>query len=128
MSKLNRIANCNNRFQTNRKRVLCVCSAGMLRSPTAARVLAENYDYNTRAVGCTQEFALIPIDEVLIEWADEIVFMENRHFWRVKNEFDLDGKKTVILEIPDDYEYMQKELVSVIIHNYKANLQEEIAE
>jgi predicted protein tyrosine phosphatase len=73
-SNFNRLGNCGNRFQGGRNRVLCVCSAGMLRSPTIAWVLSnEPYGFNTRAAGISDEYALIPVDEVLLSWADEIV-------------------------------------------------------
>lgn len=75
---MNRLANSSNIYQGKFKRVLCVCSAGLLRSPTAAFVLSqEPYNYNTRAAGLIKEFALVPVDEVLIRWADEIVCMSN---------------------------------------------------
>lgn len=49
---MNRIANASNKFQGSYKRVLCVCSAGLLRSPTAALVLSKDpYNFNTRACG-----------------------------------------------------------------------------
>ena len=71
---MNRLANSSNRWQGKYKRVLCICSAGLLRSPTAAFVLSqEPYNYNTRAAGLTKEFALIPVDEVLLNWAQEVV-------------------------------------------------------
>ena len=68
MSTMNRMSTVHNRYQGDYKRVLCVCSAGLLRSPTAALVLAQDpYNYNTRAVGVTQDFALVPVDRVLLE-------------------------------------------------------------
>ena len=45
----NRLSNVNNRFQGNFKRVLYVCSAGLLRSPTLAEILSQApYNFNTR--------------------------------------------------------------------------------
>ena len=56
---MNRLANSSNRYQGEYKRVLCVCSAGLLRSPTAALVLSqEPYNFNTRAAGLDEAFAL----------------------------------------------------------------------
>lgn len=75
---MNRIANSTNQFQGSYKRVLCVCSAGLLRSPTTALVLSQPpYNYNTRAAGLTKEFALVPVDPVLLHWADEVVCMNS---------------------------------------------------
>ena len=62
-----------NSYQGDYKRVLTVCSANMLRSPTIAHVLASApYDYNTRSAG-TSNIALIPVTDALLFWADEIV-------------------------------------------------------
>ncbi len=70
---MNRLGNCNNSYQGEAKRVLCVCSAGLLRSPTAAFVLSNSpWNYNTRAAGLTPQFALIPVDKVLLTWSQEI--------------------------------------------------------
>jgi predicted protein tyrosine phosphatase len=70
----NRLYNVHNPHQNfdKYKRVLCVCSAGLLRSPTMARVLQEEYGYNTRAAGVDFDFALVPMDWALVEWAQEI--------------------------------------------------------
>ena len=72
----NRLYNCKNPYQGDAKKVLCVCSAGLLRSPTAAVVLNREYGYNTRACGTEVGHALIPLDETLMHWADEIVVMD----------------------------------------------------
>jgi len=64
MSLRNRIHNSSNPYQGKFKRVLCVCSAGLLRSPTTAFVLSqEPYNYNTRAAGIVDDYALVPVDE-----------------------------------------------------------------
>lgn len=81
---MNRLDNARNEFQGEYKRVLCVCSAGLLRSPTTAVVLSsEPYNFNTRAAGLVREFALVPVDKVLLFWADEIVCMtaDQAPFW-----------------------------------------------
>lgn len=114
----NRIANCKNRFQGQFKKVLCVCSAGLLRSPTAAVVLSQDpFNFNTRAAGLEEEFALVPVDDVLLEWADEIVCMTRSHELELKAQ----TKKPIIcLEIPDNYEYRNPELMSEIKTKYQA--------
>lgn len=72
MNNNNRIFNSGNPNQGDYKRMLCVCSAGLLRSPTTAYVLSQApYNYNTRAAGLVADFALIPVDEVLLRWAEE---------------------------------------------------------
>lgn len=121
MSKLNRLANCHNYFQGSSKKVLCVCSAGLLRSPTAAVVLSQDpFCFNTRAAGITEEFALIPVDDVLLEWADEVVCMEKGHEVAIIAMM-VEGRRSkpvVCLEIPDDFEYMDPKLVELISNSY----------
>lgn len=121
---MNRIANSDNRFQQIGKydRVLCVCSAGLLRSPTAAYVLSqEPFNKNTRACGITKEFALIPFDAALAHWADEIVCMEKWQSDAIKDklkEYGLD-REVIVLGIQDTYEYRNPDLISKIKEKYK---------
>ena len=52
MSLMNRLGNSKNPYQGDFKKVLCVCSAGLLRSPTAAWVLSNApFNFNTREIG-----------------------------------------------------------------------------
>ena len=121
MSKLNRLANANNEFQGDFKRVLCVCSAGMLRSPTAAEVLSrEPFNFNTRAAGLSKEYALVQVDDVLLHWADEIVCMEIDHWNELKKMLaDGDVSKPVLnLSIPDMYKFRDPELIKIITEYY----------
>lgn len=113
---LNRLANVHNKYQGSYKKVLCICSAGLLRSPTAAIVLAaEPFHFNTRAAGCSKEYGLIMVDEVLLEWADEIVVMEKSQ----QITIELMTKKTVhCLDIPDKYPYRDPELMELIKEKY----------
>lgn len=112
---LNRMYTAKNPYQGNIKRVLCVCSAGLLRSPTAARVLSqEPFNYNTRAAG-TEDYALIRVDEVLLHWADEIVCMTQEQTSKI---MAMTYKPVINLVIPDNYGYMDKELVELIKENY----------
>lgn len=116
----NRLGNCHNMYQGNTKKVLCVCSAGLLRSPTAANVLHAEYGYNTRAAGISKEFALILLDEVLVEWADEIVFMAKEHYdYAIEMYPQILDKDTKVLGVPDRYRYMATELQNLIIKYYK---------
>lgn len=124
MSTMNRLANCKNQYQGDARKVLCVCSAGLLRSPTTARVLAEHFGYNTRAAGISEDYALIPVDEVLIEWADEIVCMEQRHA-NVLLKLMPNNKEIVILDIPDNFAYMDDILVALIKERYGESLDNE---
>ena len=57
-----------------------------------------------------------PVTGDLIEWADTIIAMEREHRNRLNRKFraQLKGKQLIVLGIPDDYDYMQPELVSLL--------------
>jgi len=122
MTMRNRLANTKNQFQGEAKKVLCVCSAGLLRSPTTANVLHREFGYNTRAAGVSEEYGLIIVDQALLHWADEIVTMEADHFTRIQDmldAFDLRKKDLFCLQVPDAYDYMNPKLQEIILNRYK---------
>lgn len=120
----NRLYNSRNPAQGMAKRVLCLCSAGLLRSPTLAWVLSNPpYDYNTRAAGVNLEYALIPIDMYLINWADEIVCVEpsvrdQLVEYCAKEEINLGQTPVIVLDIPDMYERRSAHLVAMVKKQY----------
>ena len=107
-----------NPYQGTDKKVLFVCSAGILCSATAARIYASKY--NTRAAG-SESYALIPLSDDLVAWADEIVFVNPENHQRAKRQWDLDniGKKIVVLDIPDMYEHMHPDLIKAFEEQYE---------
>jgi len=116
-----------NPYQSNAPRVLCVCSVGMLRSPTLANELHKNYGYNTRSCGVLDTHALVPISSALIRWADEIVFMDFSSYEDLKSSEDaVDelerakafGTVVYILSIPDSYNWNDKELRDISVLQY----------
>ena len=110
-----------NSYQGDYKRVLTVCSANMLRSPTMAHVLsAEPYNFNTRSAGIAG-FALIPVTEELLMWADEVVCADTEHALHIRDklmQYQLD-KPIVNLNIPDIYEYRNPKLIELIKERYE---------
>jgi len=117
----NRMAVTTNPFQGDYKKVLCVCSAGLLRSPTAAFVLSNPpFNFNTRSVGITTEFALIPLDEALLFWSQEIVCMENWQKERIETLLrEANLKRPVInLSIDDRHSYRDPELMRLVREQY----------
>ena len=112
----NRMHNLSNPHQGKAKKVLCVCSAGLLRSPTAANVLHEAFGYNTRAAGVNKEYALIPVEEGLLVWADEVVCMEQEHADYINMTFGYE--ECTVLGIIDMYAYMDEYLQRQILDEY----------
>jgi len=120
-NNLNRLHNASNPWQGKYKKVLCICSAGLLRSPTVAFILSqEPYNYNTRAVGMDDSFALILIDEILIQWADELVVMKYSQAIEIKDKFKTE-KPICILDINDNFSYRDPELMELIKEKYGKN-------
>ncbi len=115
---INRLHNLKNPYQGNAKKVLCVCSAGLLRSPTAANVLHREFGYNTRAAGLTEEYALIVADAPLMMWADEIVCMEKWMEVELDSYQEANGK-VKCLNVPDNFAFMDPTLQKLIIQKYK---------
>lgn len=106
-----------NPYQGDDKRVLFVCSMGILRSATCARLYAGKY--NTRACGSYGD-ALVPISPMLIAWADEIVFVNRENYHNVTETYGHDFHENVkVLDIPDRYPHMHKELVQIIQEQYE---------
>jgi len=115
MSDMNRMHTAKNPYQDNYKRVLCVCSAGLLRSPTAAVVLSRPpFNYNTRAAGI-ESYALIKVDEILLHWADEVVCMTQDQCDKL---LTMTTKPVVCLDIKDDYSYRDPILMEEIATRY----------
>jgi len=129
MADRNLLHNLTNPYQTDAKRILTVCSAGLLRSPTSAVVLNREFGYNCRSCGIDSNYALVPISHALIHWADEIVVMEHwmirgvedvirAIFGKANAESYIDSKVIICLNIQDNYGYMDDKLQEVIIRKY----------
>lgn len=113
----NALWNCKNPYQGTDKKVLCVCSAGLLRSPTAAWVLSQDpYNFNTRAAG-VHDYALIQVDEVLAAWADEILVMDANMIQYIPPHL---VPKVRVLNIPDNYPFKDPALIDLIKERYDA--------
>lgn len=121
--------NARNPNQGKFTKVLFVCSAGMLRSATAAWVCGQPpYNFNTRSAG-VREYAMIPVTNVLIRWADVIVCMgsDRDHAEPLTkfSEFDAENQPLICLGIPDHFEYRADELVELIHARMKEKWHEE---
>jgi len=102
-----------NPYQGTDKRLLFVCSAGLLRSATAANLFAKK-GYNTRSCGSTS-YALIPFSENLKQWADKIFFVNEENYKDViRHGFDLEEETVQILNIPDNFEYNNPDLLKIL--------------
>jgi predicted protein tyrosine phosphatase len=97
------------------KRALFICTQNRLRSPTAEQVFSTwpDVDADSAGLGADAEVQLSPEQ---IEWATIIFVMEKKHRTQLAAKFTrhLNGKRVICLDIPDDYAYMQPELVRLL--------------
>ena len=49
----------------------------------------------------------------MLHWADIIFVMEKKHRQIIKSKFEVD-KNIIVLDIPDEYQYMDEELIDII--------------
>jgi predicted protein tyrosine phosphatase len=98
-----------------KKRILFLCSRNKLRSPTAEAIFADHPTIEVDSAGLSSD-AEVPLSEDQVEWADLIIVMEKVHRNRLNLKFKsaLAGKRIVVLNIPDDYDYMDPKLISIL--------------
>ena len=94
---------------------LFICSRNQWRSPTAERIFAVGYGIATRSAG-TSKHAKQTISLKDIAWADMIFVMEQKHKQNIKEKFPqpLQHKKVIVLDIPDEYLYMDEALIELL--------------
>jgi predicted protein tyrosine phosphatase len=94
---------------------LFICGKNRLRSPTAEQVFASWPGVATDSAGLGADADVLLSAEQL-RWADIVFVMEKAHRARLSAKFraHLNGKKVVCLDIPDNYTFMQPELVALL--------------
>lgn len=97
------------------KRVLFICAQNRLRSPTAEQIFSTWPDIEADSAGLGAD-ATVPLSTEQIEWASIIFVMEKAHGTKLSAKFKkhLKGKRVICLDIPDDYAYMQPELIKLL--------------
>lgn len=119
MNQMGVIENFNQRVDLYH-RVITVCSGACLRSPTAAVVLSQDpFNFNTRAVGLTDEYAIVRLDDGLHMWADEFVVMENWMKDAILKRYPDTMAPIYVLDIPDRFQYRDPELIEMIKERYE---------
>lgn len=95
--------------------LLFVCSRNQWRSPTAEEIFKNSQEHQAKSAG-TEPSARIKITEKLINWADIIFVMEKKHKDRINQRFAsvVDEKELIVLDILDEYQFMDEELVDLI--------------
>ena len=100
---------------TSVQKILFVCEANRLRSPTAEAVFRDYPGVEARSAGVGKE-ATVPVSAELLEWADVTFVMEKRHRNIIHSKFKgiYQRKRIICLYIPDEYEFMDPELIQIL--------------
>ena len=104
-----------NTSASQRTKILFVCSRNQWRSPTGEQVWRRHPRVEVRSGGTSPNARhVVSVDDV--RWADVIFVMEEKHKSRLLAEFTrlLENKRIVVLDIPDEYKYMDPELVELL--------------
>ena len=97
-----------------RPNFLVVCGKNKKRSRTAEFIFKNDNRFAVRSVGVSPK-SNRKITEKDIEWADLILVMENDHKQKIKKLYShLDIPTIKTLNIPDEYEYMDEELIEIL--------------
>jgi predicted protein tyrosine phosphatase len=104
-------------------KLLFVCSANALRSPTAEAVFSHYEGIEAASAGINAD-AETPVSADLVEWADVVVVMEQHHARFLQQSFGylLRRKRVAVLGIPDKYLCMDPELVRILKEKVEPHL------
>ncbi|MFT5080821.1 MAG: putative protein tyrosine phosphatase [Gammaproteobacteria bacterium] len=96
-------------------KLLFLCSRNQWRSPTAERIFARLDGLQTRSRGVSKS-AVQQLRVGDVEWSDVIFAMEYEHKERLLRDFAAAarGRRVHVLDIPDDYPFMDPELVKLL--------------
>lgn len=102
-----------------RRNILVICGKNKRRSRTAEYIFKNDQRFNIRSAGLSPKSDR-KISENDLNWADLVLVMETDHRAKVKELYRyLQLPKIEVLNIPDEYEYLDEELVQIL--NDKVN-------
>jgi len=92
-------------------RILFLCSRNQWRSPTADAVYQNDPRVEVRSAAAQRR-----VTEKLLLWADFVLVVEHAHKQRLREQFPelVHDLQIEVPDIPDDYSYMDPELVALI--------------
>ncbi len=95
--------------------LLFICSKNRWRSPTAEQVFRNEPTLEVRSRGVSQKAKRV-VRSKDIEWADLVLVMESEHRKRLAAAFPSEMSRAVthVLDIPDDYEFMDPALIELL--------------
>lgn len=97
-------------------KILFICSMNQWRSPTAEKLYSDKPFVIARSCG-TNKSARRRVSPDDLRWADIIFVMEQRHKQQLLAEYpgEMRFKELHVLDIPDNYKFMDPELIEEIV-------------
>jgi predicted protein tyrosine phosphatase len=85
------------------------------RSPTAEKIYFNHPKIKVRSAG-TSPKARRTVSSNDIIWSNKIIVMESKHKQRLKSNYqsELNDKDIFVLDIPDDYQFMDPDLIEIL--------------
>lgn len=111
-------------MRTKRERILFVCTANIDRSPTAESLYAGDPRYEVLSAG-TAPFAMVPLSQRILEWADRIFVMserEDHHKTDIERRFPELALRIVDLDVEDRWYRGDPELVKILLERLTPHL------
>lgn len=111
-----------------KKKILFVCTFNKMRSKTAEELYKNDERFSVASAGIS-ESAAVQVHPELLAWADFVVVMEEMHRQYILTAYPdvMARKKILCLDIPDDYWFMDANLVLLINERFDERYQEENA-
>ncbi|MCF0074653.1 protein-tyrosine-phosphatase [Dyadobacter sp. CY261] len=103
-----------------RPNLLVVCGKNKRRSRTAEYIFKNDDRFNIRSAGLSPQ-SNRKISEGDLNWADVALVMESDHKAKIRELYNhLELPPIEVLDIPDEYEFMDKELVEILASKINA--------
>ena len=105
--------------------IFFLCTANLQRSKTAEELFrAANNSHHYKSAGLSAKYVKKAnstlCTEEMLQWADQIYVFEQQHIERIKKHTgDVYLPKMTNLNIPDNYQYFQRELVLLLLERVK---------
>ena len=110
------------KMMTERPNILVVCGQNKKRSRTAEHNFKNDNRFSIRSVGVSPK-SKRKISENDLNWADLVLVMETEHrskIWKLYSHLELPTIE--ILDIPDEYEFMDEELIELLTDKINGKL------
>lgn len=108
---------------TLRPNLLIICGKNKRRSRTGEFIFKNDSRFNVRSAGLSPKSDR-KISEADLNWADLVYVMETEHRTKIRDLYrHLELPSIEVLHIPDEYDFMDEELVDLISDKINHSLQ-----